>query len=94
MQKLFSQERVCEYDKEFIHKWQQPSIDFIDDFASTYQVEVFDPIFYFDSPLQNGFITYNDTSHLNAHGFRFLVPFFEEAMDGIIARKKANKSRN
>lgn len=49
----------------------------------------FDPLLYFDSPLQNGDNTYYNTDHLNEHGVRFLVPHFEKAMDEIIARKKS-----
>ncbi len=91
--KVLSQERICEYDAGFIQQWQKPSIDFIDDFTSTYQIEVFDPLPYFDSPLQNGGNTYYNLDHLNEHGVRFLVPHFEEAMDEIIARKKGNRRK-
>ncbi len=87
LKKLFSQERLCDYDTEFIDKWQKPSSNFIDEFALTNQVEVFDPAPYFDSPLQNGFNTYHDTDHLSEHGVRFMVPHFSEVMDGIIERK-------
>ena len=88
LKKLFSQERLCEYDTAFINKWQKPSSDFIDEFALTQQVEIFDPELYFDSPLQNGLNTYHDTDHLSEHGVRFMVPHFSEVMDGIIERKK------
>jgi peptidoglycan/LPS O-acetylase OafA/YrhL len=88
LKKLFSQERLCDYDTEFIDKWQKPSSDFIDEFALTYQVDLFDPAPYFDSPLQNGFNTYHDTDHLSEHGVRFMVPHFSEVMDGIVERKK------
>lgn len=91
IKKLFSQKKVCEYDPEFIRRGQQPSIDFIDNFASAYQVELFDPLPYFDSPLQNGVNTYHDTDHLNEHGVHFLVPHFAEVMDGIIARGGGGK---
>ncbi len=87
LKKLFSKERPCEYDTAFIDKWQKPSSDFIDEFALTHQVELFDPVHYFDSPLQNGINTYHDTDHLSEHGVRFMVPHFSEVMDGIIERK-------
>lgn len=88
IKKLFSQKKVCEYDPEFIRRGQQPSIDFIDNFASAYQVELFDPLPFFDSPLQNGVNMYHDTDHLNKYGVQFLVPHFAEVMDEIIARGK------
>ncbi len=91
IKKLFSQEKVCEYDPEFIRRGQQPSIDFIDNFASAYQIELFDPLPYFDSPLLNGVNMYHDTDHLNKYGVQFLVPHFTKVMDEIIARKKKNE---
>ncbi len=91
IKKLFSQKKVCEYDPEFIRRGQQPSIDFIDNFASAYQVELFDPLPYFDSPLQNGIIMYHDTDHLNKYGVQHLVPHFAEVMDEILAREKMKK---
>ena len=87
IKKLFSQERVCTYDNEFIDTWQQPSIDFIDNFAASNQVEVFDPLPYCNDPLQNSINIYSDTDHLNADGSRFLAPYFAKAMDEILSRK-------
>ena len=83
IKKLFSKERICEYDIEFIKKWQQPSIDFIDNFSATHHIEVFDPMPVFDTPLQNGVNLYFNKDHLNNYGFEFLVPHFEEFMRGI-----------
>ena len=94
IKKLFSQERVCTYDNEFIDTWQQPSIDFIDNFAASNQVEVFDPLPYFNDPLQNSINIYSDTDHLNADGSRFLAPYFVKAMDEILARKMAKTEAN
>ncbi|MEA3469846.1 MAG: acyltransferase family protein [Thermodesulfobacteriota bacterium] len=85
IKKLSNQKRVCEFDTKFIKKWQQPSIDFINDFASTHQVDIFDPVPFFDNPLQDGINTYNDKDHLNNYGTKFLVPHFKEVMDKIIA---------
>ena len=88
LKKLFSRERLCEYNAAFNDKWLKPSSDFIDEFAATHQVELFDPVSYFDSPLQNGHNTYHDTDHLSEYGVRFMVPHFSEVMDGIIERRK------
>ncbi len=89
LKKWFSQERVCQYDTKFIDKWQRPSIDFIDSFTKSHQVDVFDPFPYFDGPLQNGINIYRDQDHLNEFGFQFLVPYFAQAMDEIMNKKRA-----
>jgi len=86
---FFSKERVCEYDTEFIHKWLQPSIDFIDKFSTTHQVDVFDPMPFFDTPLQDGINLYKDKNHLNSYGSKYLVPRFGKIMDEIVTRKQA-----
>ncbi len=85
IRKIFDQKRICEYNTEFLKKWQQPSIDFINDFAATHQVEVFDPVPFFDNPLQDGINIYKDTDHLNNYGNKFIVPHFEKVMDKIVA---------
>ena len=36
-------DNICSYNAEFIEKWQQPSIDFLDDFIETNTVSSFDP---------------------------------------------------
>lgn len=88
LKKWFNQERSCSYDPSFIKKWQQPSIDFIDKFSAVHQVEIFDPMPYFTSPLQDGFNLYNDQDHINERGALFLTPFFEKEMDAIVARTR------
>jgi len=88
LKKIFSQKRVCILDTDFIEQWQQPSIDFIDAFAKDYQIEVFDPVQYFDSPLSNGSNMYSNSDHLNEYGFQYLSPYFIEAMDDIMGRFK------
>ncbi len=89
IKKLLALERSCNFDTEFIKKWQQPSIDFIDRFAATHQVEVFDPMPYFENPIVDGINIYNDPSHINEYGFLHLTPYFEKEMNSIMARKKA-----
>ena len=88
--KLSAQERSCSFDRGFIDRRQQPSIDFINKFASVHQVEIFDPMPYFSSPLVDGFNLYRDKDHINEHGSLFLTPFFEKEMNAIMARKKDN----
>ena len=87
LKKLFSQEKVCDYDTNFINKWQQPSIDFIDNFSTEYRIDVFDPASYINNPLQDGVILYKDSDHLNEDGSQFLVPYFDEAMNAIMDQK-------
>ena len=88
LKKLFSQGKVCDYDTNFINKWQQPSIDFIDNFSTEYRVDVFDPVSYIDNPLQDGVILYKDRDHLNEDGSQFLVPYLEKAINDIMDQKK------
>jgi peptidoglycan/LPS O-acetylase OafA/YrhL len=94
LEKLSNQERSCSFDRGFIKKWQQPSIDFIDRFAAVNQVDVFDPMPYFSSPLVDGLNIYRDKDHINEHGSLFLVPFFEKDMNAIMARKKTSSLGN
>ena len=47
----------------------------------------FDPIPFFDTPLQVGINLYTDKDHLNNYGFEFLVPHFEEFMRDITTGK-------
>jgi len=91
LRELFSKERICEYDDEFITKWQQPSIDFIDNFSRRHQVEMIDPFLFFDKPIQDGVNVYRDKDHLNRYGFAFIIPYFEKAMDEIMAREYEEK---
>ncbi len=88
LKKWFLQKRSCDFDTEFTNKWQQPSIDFIDRFARSHQVDVFDPVPYFDGPLQNGINIYRDQDHLNEYGFLFLVPSFAKEMDRILDKQR------
>ena len=88
IKKLLGKERICNFDTAFINKWQQPSIDFIDEFAATYNVAVFDPVPFFNGPLHYGINLYRDSDHLNIYGKQFLVPHFVKVMDEIMADKK------
>jgi len=83
--KLLNQEKICEYDYGFISKWQQPSIDFIDSFSLEHALPVFDPAAVMKKPHVNGTNLYQDGDHLNAHGVYYLVPFFEQYMEQIVA---------
>lgn len=85
IKKVFNKERVCEYDTEFIEKWQQPSIEFISDFAARHHLAVLDPAPFFDGPLSNGINLYKDSDHLNDYGKQFLVPHFVHALDKVLA---------
>ena len=90
--KLFGKERVCDYTPAFLNKWQQPSIDFIDEFAAAHQVEVIDPWPFFDGrPLHAGVNLYRDSDHLNEYGKEFLVPYFGRAMDEIMTEAETKK---
>lgn len=83
--KLLNQEKICEYDYELISKWQQPSIDFVNNFCHDHQLPVFDPLAVMDKPHLNGTNLYHDSDHLNAQGAYYLVQFFEQYMDKIMA---------
>jgi peptidoglycan/LPS O-acetylase OafA/YrhL len=85
IKKLLNKERVCNYDLAFFNKWQQPSIDFINEFAATHNVPVLDPVPFFERPLHEGVNLYEDSDHLNEYGKQFLVPYFVKAMDEIMA---------
>lgn len=91
IKKLLGKERVCDFDTAFINTWQQPSIDFINEFAAANNVAVVDPILFFDRPLYAGVNLYADSNHLNAFGTHFIAPFFGKAMDAIMATEKAKK---
>ncbi len=94
LKKFFSKERICDYDTGFIEKWQRPSINFLDEFAASHQVEVFDPAQYFKSPLINDINIYSNIDHLNEHGFRYITPYFKEEMDAIMVRLKKKKDND
>lgn len=83
--KLLNKERVCSYDSSFIAKWQQPSIDFVNEFAATHHLAVLDPVPFFDGPLHDGINLYRDSDHLNDHGKQFLAPYFVHALDEVLA---------
>ena len=90
--KLFGKERICYYNAAFLNKWQQPSIDFINEFAAAHQVEVIDPWPFFDGrPLHAGVNLYRDSDHLNEYGKDFLVPYFGRAMDEIMTEAETKK---
>lgn len=91
LKKIFAQKRVCTYDTDFIEQWQRPSINFIDAFAETHQLEVFDPARYLKNPLINSINMYSNIDHLNENGFEYLTPYFMEEMDDIMERIKVNK---
>ena len=90
--KILNKERVCDYDTAFIQKWQQPSIDFIDDFAATHKIAILDPVPFFDKPWHEGINFYVDSDHLSAYGKQFMVPHFVEALDEIMDDKKNKNS--
>ncbi|MGW8194973.1 MAG: acyltransferase family protein [Desulforhopalus sp.] len=92
LKKLFNKGRVCDYNPAFLSKWQQPSIDFIDDFAASHNVPVFDPVPFFDKPLHDGINLYHDSDHLNEYGKHFLMPYFVKAMDDFTAEKHDTQS--
>jgi len=86
--RLFNQEKRCEYDDGFISKWQKPSIDFVNDFCQEHGLPMFDPAPAMDKPQQNGKNLYTDGDHLNEYGVDYLVPYFEQEMDRIMAATK------
>jgi len=90
IKKLFGKKRVCSYDNDFISKWQQPSMDFIDEFAASHKIAVVDLVPFFDAPLHDGINLYKDSDHLNGYGSRFIAPYFVKAMDKIMAEEKKN----
>jgi peptidoglycan/LPS O-acetylase OafA/YrhL len=88
IKELFSKERVCSFDREFIDTWQQPSLSFIKEFAAEYQVMYFDPFPYLDQPLKNDFNIYKNVDHLNDAGCLYLAPYIFEALDRFITDRK------
>ena len=93
LMELFSKERVCSYDRDFIDTWQQPSLAFIREFAATIQVSYFDPFPYLDQPLQNNYNIYKNVDHLNDAGCLYLAPYVFEALDRIMADQKRTEYR-
>lgn len=90
--KLFGKERICDYSRTFLDTWQQPSINYIDEFISRHQVAVIDPWpFFAGEPLHAGVNLYKDSDHLNEYGQEFLVPYFGKAMDEMMRKEKAKK---
>ena len=90
--KVFSLARKCAYDYGFIEKWQRPSMDFINAFATAHHIPVFDPSPFLKGPLDNGISLYQNNDHLNSYGFQFLVPYFVREMDGIMAGPRLQHS--
>ena len=88
IKELFSKERVCSFDRDFIDTWQQPSLSFIKEFAAEYQVMYFDPFPYLDQPLKNNFNIYKNVDHLNDAGCLYLAPYIFEALDRFITDRK------
>jgi hypothetical protein len=89
---LFSKERVCSYDRDFIDIWQQPSLSFIKEFAAKYQVRYFDPFLHLDQPLKNNFNIYNNVDHLNDAGCLYLAPSIFEALDQFLADRQKTEN--
>ena len=89
---LFSKERVCSYDRDFIDIWQQPSLSFIKEFAAKYQVMYFDPFLHLDQPLKNNFNIYNNVDHLNDAGCLYLAPYIFEALDQSLADRQKTEN--
>lgn len=75
--------RDCAFDRAFIKRWQQPSIDFIDQVATHHRVMTYDPFPALPSPLHGEINLYQNNDHLNPHGFQRLIPSFTEAMNAI-----------
>ncbi|MFT5731336.1 MAG: peptidoglycan/LPS O-acetylase OafA/YrhL [Desulforhopalus sp.] len=84
IKRLLHKERSCEFDKPFIARWQQPSIDFIDDFVAVHNVPALDPMPFFSSPRHRGRNLYRDRDHLNEYGEEFMVPGVVDAMESIV----------
>jgi len=91
--KMFNRERECEYDVGFISEWQQPSIDFIDKFCQDHELATFDPALIMDRPYYNGMNLYTDRDHLNEYGRSFLVPYFEQYMETLLAPMAKTKNQ-
>lgn len=91
LRKWLSLERECSFDDSFISQWQSPSVAFVDRFAAEHQIETFDPMKYFDTPLSNGRNMYSNRDHINTIGSLYLTPFFDQEMLLIMARIQ-NKS--
>lgn len=72
--------RDCTFDRDFIKRWQQPSIDFIDQVAARHRVMTYDPFPALPSPLHGEINLYQNNDHLNPHGFQRLIPSFAQAM--------------
>ena len=83
--RVLNKKRVCSYDSQFIAKWQQPSIDFVNEFAAAHHLAVLDPAPFFDGPLHDGINLYRDSDHLNDYGRQFIVPYFIPALDKLLA---------
>jgi peptidoglycan/LPS O-acetylase OafA/YrhL len=88
IKKIFNREKDCGFDPAFIRKWQQPSIDFIEEFSAIHDVPLLDLTPFFKKPLLDGINLYKDSDHLNEYGKHFLSPSFGRAMDEIMADKK------
>jgi peptidoglycan/LPS O-acetylase OafA/YrhL len=92
IKKVLKSDRECVYDAGFIKKWQQPSIEFIDRFAAGHGVEILDPMPFFKEPLYRGNNLYLNKDHLNEIGKHYLVPYFVEALDELLAGRATVKS--
>jgi hypothetical protein len=80
-----SHERTCTIDRGFIEKWQQESIDFIDQLSASLQIPSYDPFPEIDSPLCDDRVIYANQDHLNPYGYQLLIPSFHRQMDVIFA---------
>ncbi len=90
---LFSKDRVCSYDRDFIDRWQGPSLAFIRQFSEENQVSYFDPFPHLDQPLQNNVNIYKNVDHLNDAGCRYLAPSVFEALDRFMADRHGNENQ-
>jgi len=82
--KLLSIKRACNFDMEFIQRWQSSSNQLIDNTATTHNLKTIDLTPYLDSPIQDGRKIYLDVDHFNEYGIQFITPYFSREMDKVI----------
>ncbi len=88
--RIIDRRRNCNFDTEFISKWQLPAAKFIDRFISKHKLNALDLTPYIDGPIQNGENIYMDIDHLNERGSQFISPYFVKELNRIM--DKANKT--
>ncbi len=84
LKQLLKKEQLCSYDNGFIKRWQEKSVDFIDDLAARHHVAALDPTPFFTTPIQGGVNIYQNQDHLNRYGREYMVEHFGDAMNTII----------